>query len=221
MHCNYRHKRTEPVSFTGAEVNCLNILSIACPKIKWFCPNITWIFFLPREGGGGSPPPPPPASYAYGNRCVIDKLNKFLIYFSLVDVLSRIRVCTFFFVMVASDFCMIFFLQDLKSFPTSTLSCKNYEFTTIILCSKVIAYNVYKVFIWWETNQLISLMSTVIFVASCVILNSIYVIMLVVLILISLRPPSWLYMYMLTRWRRFDFAITHIPHRPKPEYTRD
>ena len=25
----------------------------------------------------------------------------------------------------------------------------------------------------------------------------------------------------LTRWRRFDFAITHISHRPQPEYTRD
>ena len=25
----------------GAEVSCPNILSIACSKIKWFCPNIT------------------------------------------------------------------------------------------------------------------------------------------------------------------------------------
>ena len=25
----------------------------------------------------------------------------------------------------------------------------------------------------------------------------------------------------LTHWRRFDFAITHISHRPQPEYTRD
>ena len=25
----------------GAEFSCPNIFSIACPKIKWFCPNIT------------------------------------------------------------------------------------------------------------------------------------------------------------------------------------
>ena len=40
------HRRTGPVSFRGAEVSCPNILSIACPKIKWFCPNITRFFFL-------------------------------------------------------------------------------------------------------------------------------------------------------------------------------
>ena len=45
---NYKdnHKRTGPVSFRGAEVSCPNILSIDCPKIKWFCPNITWFFFF-------------------------------------------------------------------------------------------------------------------------------------------------------------------------------
>ena len=26
---------------------------------------------------------------------------------------------------------------------------------------------------------------------------------------------------LLTRWRRFDFAITHISHRPQPDYTQD
>ena len=36
-----RHRRTGPVSFRGAEVSFPNIFSIACPKIKWFCPNIT------------------------------------------------------------------------------------------------------------------------------------------------------------------------------------
>ena len=37
-----RHRRTGPVSFIGgAEVSGPNIFSIACPKIKWFCPNIT------------------------------------------------------------------------------------------------------------------------------------------------------------------------------------
>ena len=66
----WTHGRTGPISFRGAEFSCPNIFSIACPKIKWFCPNITW-FPLP-------PPPPdygylknsrgasPPASYAYG-----------------------------------------------------------------------------------------------------------------------------------------------------------
>ena len=29
----------------GGEVSCPNILSIACPKIKWFCPNINLFFF--------------------------------------------------------------------------------------------------------------------------------------------------------------------------------
>ena len=26
---------------------------------------------------------------------------------------------------------------------------------------------------------------------------------------------------MLTHWKQFDFAITHISHTPQPEYTRD
>ena len=39
------HRRTGPVPFRGAEVSGPNILSIACPKIKWFCPNIT-LFFI-------------------------------------------------------------------------------------------------------------------------------------------------------------------------------
>ena len=66
------HRRTGPVSFRGAEVSCPNILSIACPKIKWFCPNITWFFFFARIWLAAAPPPPPPppplppASYAYG-----------------------------------------------------------------------------------------------------------------------------------------------------------
>ena len=62
-----KHRRTGPVSFRGAEVSCPNILSIACPKIKWFCPNIT--HFLPEncyfDISRGLQPPPPPASYAY------------------------------------------------------------------------------------------------------------------------------------------------------------
>ena len=37
-HC--LHRRTGPVSFKGAEVSCPNIFSIACPKIKWFCPKM-------------------------------------------------------------------------------------------------------------------------------------------------------------------------------------
>ena len=55
----------------GAEVSCPNIFSIACPKIMWFCPNITC--FLPencyfknyRGGGGVAARPKPHAPYAY------------------------------------------------------------------------------------------------------------------------------------------------------------
>ena len=66
---SYCHRHTGPVSFRGAEVSCPNILSIACPKIKWFCPNITWFFFFcPKMaiwkilggGGGGAAATPPP-----------------------------------------------------------------------------------------------------------------------------------------------------------------
>ena len=57
------HRRTGPLSFRGAEVSCPNILSIACLKIKWFCPNITW--FLPQNGylknSRGLQPPSPPS----------------------------------------------------------------------------------------------------------------------------------------------------------------
>ena len=69
----YIHGSTGPISFRGAGVSCPNIFSIACPKIKWFCPNITRFIFWPEygylknSGGGGGaaarqPPPPPPSS---------------------------------------------------------------------------------------------------------------------------------------------------------------
>ena len=62
------HRRTGPVLFRGAEVSCPNMLSIACPKIKWFCPNITWFFFFCPNmaiwkilgGGGGAAAPQSP-----------------------------------------------------------------------------------------------------------------------------------------------------------------
>ena len=38
------HKRTGLVLLSGAEVSYPNIFSIACTKMKWFCPNITWSF---------------------------------------------------------------------------------------------------------------------------------------------------------------------------------
>ena len=78
--CTYRC--TGPVSFRGAEVCCPNIFSIACPNIKWFCPNITGFFarkWLLEKILGGLQPPPPPASYAYGSAHGIiysDKLNE-------------------------------------------------------------------------------------------------------------------------------------------------
>ena len=43
---------------------------IACTKIKWFCPNITWFCFWPGNGylknsrGSAAPPPPPLAPWA-------------------------------------------------------------------------------------------------------------------------------------------------------------
>ena len=58
------HRRTGPFSFRGAEVSCPNIFYIACPKIKWFCPNMTWFFFLTRKWlfekfqRAAVPPPP-------------------------------------------------------------------------------------------------------------------------------------------------------------------
>ena len=60
------HRRTRRVSFGGGGGVRWRLLpdifffSIGCPKIKWFCPNITC--FLPENGylknsrGGGSPP---------------------------------------------------------------------------------------------------------------------------------------------------------------------
>ena len=38
--CIHRRIYTGPLSFRGAEVCCPNIFSIACPKIKWFCPKM-------------------------------------------------------------------------------------------------------------------------------------------------------------------------------------
>ena len=75
------YRRIYGTSFVrGAdEVSCPNILSIACPKIKWFCPNITWLFarkwLFEKFGGGGglraapprTPMPYPHARYAYVN----------------------------------------------------------------------------------------------------------------------------------------------------------
>ena len=49
------------------KVSCPNIFFSACPKIKWFCPNITC--FFPEnchlKNSSPSPPPPPATSYAY------------------------------------------------------------------------------------------------------------------------------------------------------------
>ena len=40
--------------------------------------------------------------------------------------------------------------------------------------------------------------------------------------MIKVGSCLWCYVYVpLTHWRWFDFAITHISHRPQPEYTRD
>ena len=69
-----------------AEVSCPNIFSIACHKIKWFCPNITW-FFCPNMAiskilGGGLQPPAPRPLYAYGcKRCFKHYLNVIWVFF--------------------------------------------------------------------------------------------------------------------------------------------
>ena len=58
----------------GVEVSCPSVFSIACPKIKWFCPNITYFHALKLilwkiRGGGGrgsstpSPIPRTPCTY--------------------------------------------------------------------------------------------------------------------------------------------------------------
>ena len=54
----WRHRRMGPVLFRGAEVSCPNIFSIACPKIKWFCPNITWENGYLKNSRSPQPPPP-------------------------------------------------------------------------------------------------------------------------------------------------------------------
>ena len=73
------HRRTGPVSFRGAEIRCLNIFSIVCPKIKWFCPNITCFLpencYLKNSRGLQPPASPSPASYAYGKWYIVMLYN--------------------------------------------------------------------------------------------------------------------------------------------------
>ena len=61
----FYHRRSGPVSFRGLRVSCPNIFPIACPKIKWSCPNITGFIFSPKviiwkRSRGLQPPAPPP-----------------------------------------------------------------------------------------------------------------------------------------------------------------
>ena len=56
----------------GPKVSCPKIVSSACPKIKWFCPNIMCIsarklpfWKILGGGGGGGGAAAAPASYAY------------------------------------------------------------------------------------------------------------------------------------------------------------
>ena len=45
------HRRVEPVRSAADEVSWPKIVPSACPKIKWFCPNIYFstCFFLPKN----------------------------------------------------------------------------------------------------------------------------------------------------------------------------
>ena len=60
----------------GPKVSCPKIVSSACPKIKWFCPNITCIsarklpFWKILGGGGGLQPPPPRTPMRWMIPCV-------------------------------------------------------------------------------------------------------------------------------------------------------
>ena len=86
--------RTGPVSLRGGgggradEVSCQNIFSIAFPKVKWFCPNIT-SFIAPKPSLKMQAPPPrmtnapplPLASSATHCRFRIDSIN--LLFFRL------------------------------------------------------------------------------------------------------------------------------------------
>ena len=73
-HAN-EHRHTGWVSLGGGGGGGLKSLariyfSIACTKIKWFCPNITWFlkWLFENSSGVAAPPPPQPhGPYTYAN----------------------------------------------------------------------------------------------------------------------------------------------------------
>ena len=57
--------------YDNETASCPNIFSIACTKIKWFCPNIYYLIFCAKMAiwkiiGGLQTPPPPLHSYFCG-----------------------------------------------------------------------------------------------------------------------------------------------------------
>ena len=93
--CHHIHRCMGRVSFGGggAEVSCPNIFSIACTKIKWFCPNITWFFFARKllfenSRGAAAPPPPPPPPVSPMARTPMIKL---VMNFSHIYVMASFR----------------------------------------------------------------------------------------------------------------------------------
>ena len=138
------HRRTGPVWFSGAEVSCPNIFSLACLKIKWFFARI-WLFANSRGGGGGvaatSPPPPPPPPrtpmtpiYIYmsvGDTKAFQNNFAFIISIETCLWLKRVSVRTFW--------------RFIKAFPTPNqnnfafIFCKHYAYNrlkTLILLQK-------------------------------------------------------------------------------------
>ena len=92
-HIGLSHRRihTRPVSFREAVVSCPNISSIACPKIKWFYPNITCLFCQKLAikklwGEVLQPPAPPPPRLV---RIWFNWIHKFKFKFSVLIFRSK------------------------------------------------------------------------------------------------------------------------------------
>ena len=76
-------------------------ISIACTKIKWFCPNISWyvcpIFAIWQILGGLQPPPPPPPASRAVRLCASlyifpnFKENSFELFYTFVSNVQVMR----------------------------------------------------------------------------------------------------------------------------------
>ena len=88
----------------GAKVSCPNIFSIACQKIKWFCPNETRL--CPKmasykiQGGGGdckyylvAPTPTPPRTHMVSNDA--ERPNVYIFSVNVILIINRRKVLLF------------------------------------------------------------------------------------------------------------------------------